>query len=334
MNVIKILSAAWEITRRRRDLWFFGFLTAMLGSPMLVNAFLTPPMSKNALQNIPTNAMPMAGWQPPTFWRKVMLGMDSHTATYVALWFALATLAMMTIFYVLFVAGEAALFHALLADPHGEPPSLRSQWAEAHPFFWRLFFFPLPAGLLFGIAVVGLGAFAAALTLSMGALGILLLIPLFLLAFLGGWLLTIYFRLGAGAIVLEGLPFWEALDRPWRLWKQHFWVVLLMGLVLEVILWVASTVLFYITSLFMLGLSVLLEGVAPTLVPWFIAHPAILLTAGTLLMLGGKTLLAFALAPVMTWVITAWGLTYLALLGRWPAPDTAAYASAAPQNTA
>ncbi len=333
MRLSTILRTALEITQRRRDLWRFGFLIALLGSPMLMNTFMLPPLSGHYLQTTSPQAWRTSGWQPPSFWLELMRRTTPREARVLTLSLMGAALLMFAVFYAFSVRGKAALLRGLLADVNGEMATARELWDEARRFFWRLVFFPLPAVLIFGVAMSGLSLFFGALSLRGGTVvGFLLLVP-FLIASLGGaWLLSIYFRLGDGAVALEDLPYWDAISRPWPLWKPHFWWVLLVAFVLSLVQWVVDTVLFYIASAAMLGLNWLLAIGPSGMVTWFAAHPVVLFLAAFLLMLAGKLMLAVALTPVMVFITVSWGLLYLGLLERWPVTHQGSPAAAPPST--
>ncbi len=309
-----ILSQAWEITRQRRALWRFGFLAALLGSPLLLNAFQAPPLSGDYLQNTPSRALTMTGWQPQTLWLKVFTALPPHTALSMAEAMAVSTLALMLAFYGLSVLGKAALLHSVASHHRRAPLRPSALWAESRRFFWRLFLFPLPATLVFGLAAVSAGVLVGLVAWWAGLVAAVIAVPLLGALVLLAWLLHIYVELGSSAIVLENRTFRQALVQGWKAWKARFWQVVMVALVLSIIQWVIATVLFYLGSILMLALGVLLQMWEATLIPWFLAHPFVLAAASTGLMLSGKLVLAAVLAPVATFVLASWGLLYQALV--------------------
>lgn len=331
MPLGEIVNTALKLTLRRRDLWFFGFLIALLGSPLLMNTFATPPLSGNYLQTTPPQALNASGWQPPAVWRQIMSSVSPHEALLIATSLTGIMIVMLIVFYAFAVVGKAAVLRSLVADLHGEALRGRRLLKETRRFFWRMFAYPWPAVLLFGIGVGGLGIFMGALAMQAGAVGgVLLLIPFLIATVVVAWLTFTYFHLGDGAVVIEDLPYWDAISRPWSLWKAHFWPVLLVALVLSVGQWVIDALLSYAATALMFLATLLFRANLTALVPWLIAHPGMLITLASLFMLIGKIMLAVILAPVMVFITVSWGLTYLALLKRWPLPHPDHPAAATP----
>ncbi len=335
MRLGTIFSTAWEITRKQRPLWVFGFLASLLGFPVLVDAFHVPPLNEAYLHTMSHTTI-TPGWRPQSFWGQVMAIMPERTAMAVNAAEVAIFFATIALFVTFFALGEGALLNGTVRALNGETLNAGDLWAAARRFFWRIFFFPWPVGFVFSMIVIGSGLLIAFAAVQYSGWIALIGVPLLPVFFVTAWLITIYIHLGNGAIAIEDLSLWKAMRRAWEVWKPHFWLVMLTAFALDVTMWLVSTALSYAALIGVLALSLALQMGGTTLVVWFVNHPAILVLASLLLILGGRAILAIFLAPVVTFTTVGWGLLYSWLSGNWPLPPVASPSEAmpAPQNTA
>ncbi len=114
MNVGKILSEAWEIARRRRGLWLFGYLAALLGAPTEATyprgwVLLMKTLSRPNPGSRPPQFVQGGGWQPLDFWRGVLQAMPEHTAKAVGNAHTVSMLGVLLLFYALFALGAGGV---------------------------------------------------------------------------------------------------------------------------------------------------------------------------------------------------------------------------------
>ncbi len=325
MNVGKILSAAWEIARRQRSLWLFGYLAALVGAPTEATyprgwALLMKTLSRANPGSRPPRFVQGGGWQPLDFWRGVLQAMPEHTAKAVGNAHTVSMLGVLLLFYALFALGAGGVLFGAAQHLRGETPTRQHLWGAARRFFWRLFFFPVPVVLIFVIALAGLGMCLVGVAMQAGAVVAGLALILFGIVMVVSWLVGVYVQLGETAVVVDDLSLWGALGRAETLWRKHFWRAALVALVLWLIQKIAWQVVGFVISWGVAFLGVLLQFGGQTLVGWFAAHPALTVVTSIGLAVGSKALAALPLAPVVTFTLAGWVLLYRALSGFEPQP--------------
>ncbi len=314
-----IFAQAWDITRRRRALWLFGFLAALLGVPTMPTR-LMPRWAdlRKGFSPMPPGAAPLpqpaAGWQPQAFWKQVFTAMPPHTAAALSMIKMMVALVFIILFYALLATGTGALLWGAAQAARGETWRVGDLWAAARRFFWRIFFFPWPAMLLLFILTTSGGVFLAAAAWGGAAWAGLLAMLFYPLFMVIAWLVNIYIQLGNSAIAIENLSLWDAMSRAWEVWKAHFWKVLLVALMLWLVGEATWVVAGYLAALGYTVLGLLLQEGGRALVAWFVVHPALAIAADSLIFLSSKLLLALLVAPVKTFVLVGWTLLYLAML--------------------
>ena len=306
----EILKRAWQIFKRQRALWLFGFLSACTGGAY-------------GRLNLPTFnfRMPFA-WEghssaqpmPPEMFR-YLEHLPRHISPTVAVLVALAVAILILLWMVVLMAvralAEPVLLRGALADIRGSHPlSVGEAFRLGKPFFLRTFGFYLLIGggaAALGFLLIAVLAVIAVVTVG---IGLLCLIPLLLLAIPLLWLLEIYFEMAVLALVLEERSVWEAFSRGWEVLRSHFWDAVLMGLLLTAIHIGASLALgvVFLVWVMVAGTPLLALGLALQATGGLL-WGLIILGVFTLLLV--LLLIALANGLVQTYIQSAWVLAYL-----------------------
>ncbi|NPA93010.1 MAG: hypothetical protein GXO56_04955 [Chloroflexi bacterium] len=241
----KILSRAWKILKRQRALWLFGFLSACAGG------------------SYGRMGMPTFNFQVPAFQSGEFSGAEGQDlaplfskidqiplSTWLMLFAIIAVVLLVWLVVMLAIRSFAqagllrGLWHSAQQEEGEERPLTVSEvFAEAKAFFKPVFLFNLLVGGGGTLLSIGVIMAVVALVVATMGIGILCLIPLFLLAIPLIWFLAVYLELVLLSIVGETLPFKEAFKRSWMLIKQHIWDVVVVALLLGVLSFLVGIVM-------------------------------------------------------------------------------------------
>jgi len=334
----EILSRAWQIFKRQRALWLFGFLSACTGGTYGRISF------PNFNFNIPSHPATPAPYGQPALpeplqhFGEMLDRIPPSVVAVIGIALIVALLAWFVISLFVRAISIPALMRGALSDIQngGQPLSIKEAYANARLFFGRTLGFYL---ILIGAAIVIsiIAAFIALLltvaTMGRGLLcilpGILLLIPI-------AWLAGIFIEISLLALVIDDYPTWHAFDRGWRIFRDNFWHTVLMGLILTVINLIGGIAIG-------IGVLVLLAiGGAPLVAVGVAAHAAgallwILIGLGVLALILVILIASGAGGLLQTYIQSAWVLTYLHFTGSQPQPQEALQAgneSPTPPETA
>ncbi len=319
----EILSRAWQIFKRQRALWLFGFLSACTGGTYGRIAFpgfnfQIPSFPHDGAAGAPPQPLPPDAerWLsklstiPPHVWLLIGLGL-------LVLLLAWAVIVLL----VRGIADPSLIRGALRSADSGQTLTVAETFAEGKRFFWRAVGFYLLVGG--GAAVLAFMVFAVGTSIALFTLGLglLCLLPLLLLAIPFTWLVELYLEITLLALAVEDLPLLNAFSRGWEVLKSNFWNAVLMGLLLTVIHWgvgLAIGIIFVILAVPtfgpLIGFGIALQG-----------HDLALLMIIGFLFLAALLLIVAALDGLLqTYLQSAWVLAYRHFTAQPPEPESAA----------
>ncbi len=311
MDLAYILRRAWEITRRRKRLWCFGFLVSLgtVSARFSVNSGRWEQLARE----LPPELQPTV----TEFLASPYLSVATAIIVLLGIVFALGLM-------LLGALGRAALTDQVQAVENHGAVSLRDGWQTGRRCLWQVFFIRLLLGLPSAVVTLvgALPMLAGALLLAgqerpeiviPGLLAVeatlfACLLPAVCLAVLLAVPCSLLQRLAVRACVLQGYGARRSIARAWRMLREHLgllaliWLILLcvgIGVMLVVILPLALAAMTLITA------ALLTVFVSP-----------LLFTALTLLIGLATWLLGAALTGVAeTFISAVWTLTYRDLLG-------------------
>ncbi|HEX9797413.1 MAG TPA: hypothetical protein VGA52_10520, partial [Anaerolineales bacterium] len=221
MDYGAILKRTWDITWRYKGLWVLGILAGCSGGG-------GGGGGGNAGSGV--NYSGGSGDFPQV--ERFFESIDPAILVAVVIGIVLLILLMSLIFIVLGILGQAGLIYGFDQADEGQTVSLSSAFKGGLEHFWRLLGLNL---LVFGAGIVLAGiAIAALLVFGLVTLGIglLCLIPLICLIVPLAVLVNVYLNLTQVAIVVDGLPVFEALRKAWQVARAHVGPVIVMALIL------------------------------------------------------------------------------------------------------
>jgi hypothetical protein len=240
INYLSILKKAWSITWSNKYLWWFGFFIALTSTGGLLN-YSTD--QKNS---------------PQWFNQQMSEFVSAHNGLVVS--GILVALAICIILLVMRILSRGALIERIAKIAKNEKGDFTQGIKNSKKYFWRIFLI----SFLVQIAVAAVALLIATpivflfMTKSyvLGALltlvGILIILPLFILAFF----LKNY---GFIYVVLGGLSMIDAIENSYNLFRKNTGSSIAMALIfipIALILWLASIMLFLFLAIifFVIGL--------------------------------------------------------------------------------
>ena len=324
----EILSRAWQIFRRQRALWLFGFLSACTGG--VYGRLSLPSFNFQVPNDIFQQPQPHSGGAPPPVPPEVadqmqqlahyLENISEGTIALIALGIFALVMLWFLVVLVLRVVAEPSLVRGILADIEtGEPLSVGEVFRHGKPFFGRTLLFYLLLGGTWLVSMMVLAVSIVALAFATMGIGILCLVPFFLLLMPLAWLLELYLVLVYLALVLEDTPLLASFGRGWEVLKSNFWQAVLMGLLLTVIrlgVSIAVVVVFVLLAIPTLG-GVVMVGIAThgsALLP--------LIIIGVLILAVLILIATFLMGMLQVYLQSAWVLAYRHFVGQQPAPES------------
>jgi hypothetical protein len=287
MDYGSILRRGWEISWKNKGLWLLGILsgcTSGAGNPSQNFTWQTSGQEvSNTAQQFPN--------VPEGFWVALIIGVF------------VAILVLVVVAIVLGILGQAGLIAGVAHADETGSVKLAEAWRLGRPHFWRLLGLGL---LLFAVVMIVALVIAGGVVLTLG-LGAICLIPLICLALPIGIIVSAYLNLVQNGIVLGKQGVFEALGKGWEVFRAHFWPVVLMGVIMMVISFVAGLLI----SLPMIVAWLPLVAVAVSqsergFVAFLPMIGCFLLYLPVLIVLGGI---------LKTYVSSVWTVTYRRLTG-------------------
>lgn len=293
-NFGEVLTRAWQIVWKYKVLWIFGILagcaesngggssgSGVRGLDRRSGSYPLPPNMERALEQ-------MSRWIEGNWWVLILI--------------FVGVLLLVALFIFLGTVGRIGLIQGTLqAETGAERLAFGSLFSQSTPYFWRVFGLAFLVGLVFlalFVPLIFFGIFTA-------GVGFLCLIPLICLLIPVSLAVNLILEQAYIAIVKENLGITDGLQRGWDVVRMNLGPIILMGLILFGIEFVAGLVLaipiflivFPAVFAYALGEG---QSMTPTLVAGlcFVVYlPFLILARGIL----------------STYTGSAWTLTYLRL---------------------
>lgn len=297
-----ILTKAWEITKRYKFLWLFGFFAAFLGNAGEYKALFK---QLDIIKNNPETLFNLS--YKLDLWGSIFKYIG-ELPTINLLAFILTSLFILLIALIviwLMVTSQAAIIGAAEKINDDKKVSLKKSFLDNIQYSWKVFVLNAFAkiiicillSLFIGPLLTVLIAKGAKISLLITILAIVIFVPI---AIIIGFVT----KYAIAYVVLKGQKCWEALGHGWRLFTRHWLIsiemaliVLVINLALAFLLMIISVIL--ISPFILIGLS---SGSSQMLY----------------LLLGGSIgvmaiIFLFAAAVFAAWQNTAWTLLFIKL---------------------
>lgn len=293
MDYGSILSRAWKITWSNKILWVFGILSA-LGSG-------GGGGGNGGGRGFGRTSGGPSGF-PPNEQLQRLFGRPDVIAIVVAVVVVLIVVGL--VIFALSIIGRGGLIGGVrLAEDNGKV-TFGEAWGVGRRSFLRLFLLRL-AVILPIIVLILAGVAAAVLTLGLGAICLVPLICLLVIALIPISILVHFAQFG---IVLDDLGVMDSLRKGWAVIKANLGPILMLGVILLVIGFVAGLILAlpFIIIVIPAAFAFVLGGNQPN-VP--------LLTAAGIAFVCYLPILIFLSGVLHTWIMSAWTLAWRQFTG-------------------
>lgn len=245
------LSHGWEIAKKYKLLWLFGFFATFLGQmgllDFVVNVFLAMD-SQNLGYSLFLDF--------PALTRTLALGLGeiglgiSGWAWFV--WLAVFFLGVKILFIFISVTSQAALVHGI-GQSMGRSKKVNTSkaWHAGTGHFWRVFFINVARriAIIAMALVVGFAAYQVALSAT--ALSTVLFAILMVLGLFIGMMLSFLLVYAIGYVVIEEQSFGEAIVSAWHLFDKHPLVSLEVGAIMLLANVVAGAIALLAVAIFL-----------------------------------------------------------------------------------
>ncbi|NMB53085.1 MAG: hypothetical protein GYA15_00155 [Leptolinea sp.] len=241
MELGEVLSKAWKIIWKNKVLWIFGFLSSCGrsggggGGGGKTNFNL--PTNNGQFNN---SSNPFSNGQIP--------GLEEFQHNFENLagsggempWGLIVGLICLVVFIVLIAAmlgtiGRIGLIRGtVLAEEGQEPLHFGQVWSASTPYFWRVFFLNLLAGLAISLALLILIIPMIFFSIGTMGIGLLCLIPLICLIIPLSLAIDVVLEQVNAAMVVENLGLWDSVKRGWQVCRENFGPVAVVALVVIV----------------------------------------------------------------------------------------------------
>jgi hypothetical protein len=233
MNYGELFEKAWRIIWKHKVLWIFGILagcSANNGSgPRDV---LQYDLGSEDFSGRDPFSQMFPGLE--NFFYNLERSFQDGSAWPALIGIGIALLCVILIFWVIGLVlgtfGRTGLVRgAWLADEGAARLSFGQLWNDARPYFWRVLGLTLllmVLGWVIGIILILPIIFFTILTLGCG---LILLIPLFIIA---GWLISVWLELTIVAIVGENLSIMDGVRRGWQIIRSNLGPTIVVSLVI------------------------------------------------------------------------------------------------------
>jgi hypothetical protein len=232
----RILSEAWRIVRTHRSLWVFGFLAAL--SSGATSGF-----------NIQGN---LSGVR---FDEGGLGNVSPEMLTAIGGLACLLGLVMAVLLTTLSTMGQVGLVRGTIdADEGATSLPFGGLWSASVPYFWRMLIINIASFVLFIALMIGVVILTIGLAITV--VGLICLLPLICVLVPAAFVFYWWIELARVALVNDGLPVGAALASSWRLVREQFGPVVVMGIVLGLVYLALSFLGFCAFLLLMIPLGI------------------------------------------------------------------------------
>jgi hypothetical protein len=303
MDYGSLLSRAWQITWRHKILWLFGILAGFGGG----NNFNFDFGGRGGSPT-PGSPTPTPGNPPtvPNIPPQLTDGQSLGILLVVGCCLLIVALALL----ILGIIARGGLIGGIrLADEQGRV-TFGEAWSIGTHYFWRM----LGIGLLLIAPAIVLAIVFGTVGVLTGGVGLICLIPLICILVPLFIVLAILAHFAQFAVVLEDMRVMDAFRRGWQILKANLANIIVLGIILLFINFIAGLILVLPFLAFLL----------PTLFVAFATGTGGQPNLGALLVAGLGVLCFLPIAIILggilqTWYTSAWTLAYKQFVGRTPA---------------
>lgn len=290
MDYAALLKRAWELTWNHKILWVFGLFAGCSGQNFQFNA---SGSSNSFRYEFGPGEFPQLQRFFQQYGDEIFYGLG-------LLFVCMCILMLAT--WVISTLAQGGLIAGFSMAHEGRPVALRTAWDQGVKFFWRILIINLlPLVLLFLVMLIAVGSFG------------LCLLPMVCLAIPIALAVAALLKLATNAVVIEDLSIGEALDKAWQIMQTQIGELIVLGLILIVLGFIASIVV---------GAPFLLTA-APFFVGLITGQQETIRTGVGFLVVCGALYIPIMIiinAVLSTFTNGAWTLAYR----RWAGLETAA----------
>jgi hypothetical protein len=221
MDLGEVLSSSWKVFWNRKLLWLFGIVPILIYMIPAVGMvlFVFRPDFLNSNSN--------------SFFSYGILILDG---VYVLLMIA---------YMFLYVFTDVSIVKGtLLFDQKGEKPGASELMKQSLPYYWRVFgMYAIFFGAYF-ITISIMVAIIMVATIATLGIGVLCMFPLLILYIPVAYLAISFLELSRTSIIQDNIGIGECFKRTWALFKEKFWKIVLVAVVIYFGMGVVMSILF------------------------------------------------------------------------------------------
>jgi len=299
-----IITKAWEITKRYKVLWFFGFFAALLGN---AGEFQTLFKQIERIKNQPELLSSLS--QGLTLWGQALTGIwQLPLVNILAIILTLLFIALIILIIIwLAITSQVAIIKNTEKIENGKDKTVnfKTSWTEGAKYFWpalglnalaKVIIFLILTLLVTPLLIVMI-AKGSALTTIVTLLTIVIFVPLAII-------ITFVTKYAVAFVVLQGQRFWEAFQNGWRLFAANWLISIEMALIVLVIN-LALTFLVLLAAIVIISPFIII-GLTSSIVQVFFTFFGMALIIASLVFI-------FCAAVFSTWQNSAWTLLFMRL---------------------
>jgi hypothetical protein len=308
MDYGSLLSRAWQITWKHKILWLFGILAGFGGGNFNGNFG-----GGGGGRNVPVTPGTPPTPVPPTVPDiPSQLGNGQFVAVLAVIGCCLLIIVIALV--IIGIIARGGLIGGIRMADEQDHVTFGEAWGIGTHYFWRMF----GIGLLLILPTIVLVIVFATVGILTAGIGILCLLPLLCILVPLFFVLAILAHFAQFAVVLEDMPVMDAFRRGWQILKANLSNIIILGIILIVIEFIAGLVL----------VVPFLAILIPTMIVAFASGTGGQPNMGALAV-GGLAFLCFLPIAIVlggilhTWVTGVWTLAYKQFMGRTPATPIA-----------
>jgi len=307
-NFGEVLTRAWQIIWKHKVLWIFGILASCGRGGGSGNSGSGGNNGfSGSGSDLPPQVMQWFQW------------IENNLTTFIALTIALVCVIWIVVTFLSTIGKVGLIRGTAQAEGSAESLIFGQLFSESTPYFWRMFglslILSIPILIVVFVFVIGLLAFIIPVSQSGGdgsAIGALAILPLmigcFCLLIPVMFVVGMIFRQSERAIVLEELGVLPAISRGWEIFRANLGPIILMAIILGIIGFVVGLVVAIpIIIIVFPAMFAFIVGGAESTTPLIFMGICFCLYLPVLILLNGI---------MVSYVETAWTLTYLRLTGK------------------
>lgn len=297
-----IITKAWELTKRYKFLWLFGFFAAFLGNATEYQTLFNQINSINNQPEVYSSIVQTLSLYAQAIFNIWQLPLVNILAFVLTLLFIILVV---LIFAWLAVTSQVAIIKNADKVNSGKDINFKDSFVDSVQYFWPAFGLNLLAkGIIFILltlfvtpVLVILIAEGAKFAILFTLLTIIIFVPITII-------ITFVTKYAIAYLVLKGQKFWEAFKNGWRLFAANWLISIEMALIVLVI----NAALAFLLSI--IGLLI----VSPLIIIGLTsAIPQLFFVIFGMALIIVAILFFFAAAVFSTWQNSVWTLLFIKL---------------------